>query len=231
MSMKIDGAVALVTGANRGIGRAIAEKLLERGAGKVYAAARNPEQLKELQSQHGDRLVPLKPDVTDAGQLREVAGKIGDVQIVINNAGVALGEDIGNDAIVDQARQEMEVNYFGPLSLVQHLAPALEKNGGGAVVNIASVAGLTNFPMFPTYSASKAAVHSLTQAQRIADKGAGYVRMGVEQKLQPFFLGLDGNQIAQVVEDFIQTEGDGLHLQLAGLDLGKIQDVVDDSQQ
>lgn len=166
MSMKIDGTVALVTGANRGIGRAIVETLIERGAGKVYATARNPKQLDDLRSKYGDRLVPLKLDVTDTAQLRSVAEQVGDVQIVINNAGVALGQDVTSDDVVDHARKEMEVNYFAPLALTTRLAGTLKNNGGGAVVNISSVGGLTNFPFFPTYSASKAAIHSLSQGLR-----------------------------------------------------------------
>jgi len=160
---RIEGTIALVTGANRGIGRAITEALLARGARKVYATARDPQALRGL----GDeRLVRLPLDVTDADQIRAVAEAVSDVELVFNNAGVALAKGFADSTVLDHARREMEVNYFGPLQLVHRLAPTLAKNGGGAVVNIASVAGLTNFPFFPTYSASKAAFHSLTQATR-----------------------------------------------------------------
>ena len=160
---RIEGTIALVTGANRGIGRAITEALLARGARKVYATAGDPQALRGL----GDeRLVRLPLDVTDADQIRAVAEAVSDVELVFNNAGVALAKGFADSTVLDHARREMEVNYFGPLQLVHRLAPTLAKNGGGAVVNIASVAGLTNFPFFPTYSASKAAFHSLTQATR-----------------------------------------------------------------
>jgi NAD(P)-dependent dehydrogenase (short-subunit alcohol dehydrogenase family) len=163
-TQKIEGAVALVTGANRGIGRALTEALLTRGARKVYATARNPEALRSLQD---ERIVSLRLDVTDGDQIRAVGEAASDVEIVFNNAGVSHAGVITDSAVLGQARREMEVNYFGPLQLLQHLAPSLVRNGGGAVVNIGSAAGLTSIPFFPTYSASKAALHSLTQAARI----------------------------------------------------------------
>ena len=162
-ALRIEGTTALVTGANRGIGRALTEALLARGAGKVYATARNPQALSTVRD---GRLVPLRLDVTDADQIRAVAEAVRDVRLVISNAGVALATGFAESADVDNARREMEVNYFGPLQLIQRLAPTLARNGGGAVVTIGSVAGLTNLPIIPTYSASKAALHSLTQAAR-----------------------------------------------------------------
>src|SRR6266478_911910 len=173
---RIEGAVALVTGANRGIGRALTEVLLTRGVRKVYAAARNPEALRPL----GDeRLVSLRLDVTDPDQIRAAAEAASDVDLVFNNAGVVLATGIADPAVLDQARREMEVNYFGPLQLLLRLAPTLARNGGGAVVNIGSAAGLTNVPFFPTYSASKAALHSLTQAARVLLGGQGTSVFGV----------------------------------------------------
>lgn len=165
--INIAGTVALVTGANRGIGRALTEALLERGAGKVYATARDPQTLSGLVHQHGDRVVPLRLDVTEPEQIDAMIAAANDVELLFNNAGVALVADLSEDSAEEQARQEMEVNYFGPLRLIRRAAPTLAANGGGAVVNIASVVGLTNFPFFPTYSASKAAIHSLTQALRL----------------------------------------------------------------
>jgi NAD(P)-dependent dehydrogenase (short-subunit alcohol dehydrogenase family) len=163
-AQKIEGAVALVTGANRGIGRALTEALLARGVRKVYATARHPMALRDLRDQ---RLVVLRLDVTDPDQIRAAGDAASDVELVFNNAGVALVTRIEDARVLDQARREMDVNYFGPLQLLQRLAPTLARNGGGAFVNIGSSAGLTNVPMFPTYSASKAALHSLTQAARI----------------------------------------------------------------
>ena len=173
---KIEGAVALVTGANRGIGRALTEALLSRGVKKVYATARNQEALRDLRDK---RLVPLQLDVTDADQIRAAGEAASDVELVFNNAGIALASGIVDSMVLDQARREMEVNYFGPLQLLQRLAPTLAKNGGGAVVNIGSAAGLTNIPFLPTYGASKAALHSLTQAARILLGAQGTSVFGV----------------------------------------------------
>jgi len=152
----------LITGCSSGIGHATAERLAADGW-KVYATARNPEALRAL----GDeRVVSLQLDVTDADQIRAAADAAPDVELVFNNAGVVIATGIADPTVVDQARREMDVNYFGPLQLLQRFAPTLASNGGGAVVNIGSAAGLTNVPLFPTYSASKAALHSLTQAAR-----------------------------------------------------------------
>jgi NAD(P)-dependent dehydrogenase (short-subunit alcohol dehydrogenase family) len=175
-AQRIEGAVALVTGANRGIGRALTEALLTRGVRKVYAATRHPEELRALRD---ERLMSLRLDVTDVEQIRAAAEAASDVELVFNNAGVALATGIADSSIVGQARHEMDVNYFGPLQLLHHLAPALARNGGGAVVNISSVAGLTNVPLFPTYSASKAALHSLTQAARVLLGAQGTSVFGV----------------------------------------------------
>jgi NAD(P)-dependent dehydrogenase (short-subunit alcohol dehydrogenase family) len=175
-TQRIEGTVALVTGANRGIGRALTEALLARGAKKIYAAARNPETLAALRH---DRVVPLRLDVTDTEQIRAAADASSDVELVFNNAGVCLGSGITQSAVLDHARREMDVNYFGPLQLLQRVAPTLARNGGGAVINIGSAAGLTNVPFFPTYSASKAALHSLTQAARILLEPQGTSVYGV----------------------------------------------------
>jgi NAD(P)-dependent dehydrogenase (short-subunit alcohol dehydrogenase family) len=175
---KIEGTVALVTGANRGIGRAITEALLARGAKKVYATARDLGSLQALKQQHADRLVLRQLDVTDPEQVERVAREASDVVLLINNAGVIAAQGLTGSATVAQARQEMEVNYFAPLHLLQRFAEGLADRGG-AVVNLSSVAGLTNFPLFPTYSASKAAIHSLTQGARALLAARGVTIFGV----------------------------------------------------
>lgn len=175
-AQRIEGRVALVTGANRGIGRALTEALLRRGVKKVYATARNPEMLAALRD---ERMVPVRLDVSDTAQIRAAVAAASDVELVFNNAGVCFSSGLAESATLDHARREMEVNYFGPLQLLHHVAPILARIGGGAVVNIGSAAGLTNVPFFPTYSASKAALHSLTQAARVLLGAQGTSVFGV----------------------------------------------------
>ncbi|MGI5132253.1 SDR family oxidoreductase [Pseudonocardia sp. CA-107938] len=175
---RIDGSVALVTGANRGIGRAIAEALLERGAGKVYAAARDPETLGALQERHGARVVVVRLDVTDADQVAAAVHAATDVDLLVNNAGAFEPTELSDEGIVEVARREMEVNYFGTLRMLHGFEGTLVRRGG-AIVNVGSVAGLTNVPLQPTYSASKAALHSLTQAARALLAGRGVSVHGV----------------------------------------------------
>src|SRR5919106_1810359 len=129
-STRIEGSVALVTGASRGIGRAITEALLERGAVKVYATARDPKTLNELAQQHGPRVVALRLDVTDADQVAEAARHAPDVDLLINNAGLVEPGELVTETTVDVARREMEVNYFGPLRMLQRFAYGLSQRGG-----------------------------------------------------------------------------------------------------
>jgi len=180
MGFDIAGRAALVTGANRGIGKAIVEALLERGASRVWAAARRVEVLSALKAAHGDRVEVLKLDVTSEADVASAARKANDVALLVNNAGVAnaLGTPATDAEWVRVGRQEFDVNFFGSFAMSQAFTPALASNGG-AIVNVVSVAGLVNFPMFLSYSASKAALHSLTQGLRAALKGQGIQVFGI----------------------------------------------------
>src|ERR1700681_2281216 len=168
MALQIAGTTALVAGANRGIGRALVEALLERGAARVYATARRPEALGDLVARYGERVVPLRLDVTRPSEVRGVAAQAGDVRLLINNAGIVakFGGELTDAGWITAARDEFEVNVLGALSLTQAFAPLLAGRAGAAIVNISSVAGLVAFPAVASYSASKAALHSLTQATR-----------------------------------------------------------------
>jgi NAD(P)-dependent dehydrogenase (short-subunit alcohol dehydrogenase family) len=165
--MKIAGSVALVTGANRGIGRQFVDELLSRGAVKVYVTARNPATL-EIFAGIDSRIFPLALDVTDERQAYDVAKVANDVSLLINNAGVVhgLGQGVIGVASLDGARQEMEVNYFGMLSLSRAFAPVLAKSGGGAIVNVLSALSLVTMAGAVSYSASKAAALSATRGIR-----------------------------------------------------------------
>jgi len=176
--MRIEGSTALVTGANRGIGRAVTEALLARGAAKVYAAARDENTVADLRERYGERIVPVRLDVTDPDQVAAAVRVAGDVDLLVNNAGAFEPTDLTDEEIVAVARREMEVNYFGTLRMLHGFGDTLARRGG-VIVNIGSAAGLTNVPIQPTYSASKAAQHSLTQAARAVFAPRGVTVHGV----------------------------------------------------
>jgi NAD(P)-dependent dehydrogenase (short-subunit alcohol dehydrogenase family) len=161
--------VALVTGANRGIGLAIVKVLLARGVGKVYAGARNPADLPDFAD---DRVVPLRLDITDVTQIDAAADVASDVDLLINNAGVAAFSSLLSGPR-DLVERDMRTNYFGTLDVIRAFVPLLESKRAAAIVNVASIASFTNFPILGGYSASKSALFSLSQGIRIelADKG------------------------------------------------------------
>ena len=211
--IRIEGSVALVTGANRGIGRAITEALLQRGAHKVYATARDPKSLEAVQNRYGSRLVALRLDVTNADQVAEAAADATDVDLLFNNAGAFEPTELTSEAIVDVARREMEVNYFGALRMLRSFADTLAQRGG-VIVNVGSAAGLTNVPLQPTYSASKAAQHSLTQASRalLAARGVtvhgvypGPVDTDMTRQLPPQFEKTSPEEVATEILDGVEA--------------------------
>ncbi|GHF39283.1 NAD(P)-dependent dehydrogenase (short-subunit alcohol dehydrogenase family) [Amycolatopsis bartoniae] len=164
--MEIKGSVALVTGANRGLGRHFAATLLERGAAKVYAAARRPESV-DLPG-----VVPLALDITDPASVRAAAEQAGDVTLLINNAGVSTGASALHGNLGD-VRLEMETHYFGTLAMARAFAPVLARGGGGAVLNVLSVLSWLTVPRAAAYSAAKAAALQLTNALRLELRDQG----------------------------------------------------------
>jgi NAD(P)-dependent dehydrogenase (short-subunit alcohol dehydrogenase family) len=212
--MNIQDSTVLVTGANRGIGQAFANELLDRGAAKVYAAVRDVATITD------PRLVPIQLDVTDSDRVAAVAREVDDVQLVVNNAGV-LNVSIPLSASLETARLELETNYLSLVSMTQSFAPVLERNGGGAFVNVLSIFSWVAMPLISTYSASKAAAWSFTNAARIQLRGQGTDVVGV------FVRGVDtdmaaGFDIEKVLPAVVATSA------LDALEAGEPEAVVDD---
>ena len=159
--MKIDGAIALVTGADRGLGRVFARELVSRGAARVYGAARDPASVTE------PGVLPVALDITDPGRVTAVAQRCADVSLLVNNAGVMRASTFIDAPNLDAARLEMETNYFGTLRMCRAFAPALAASGGGAIVNMLSVTSFYTNPLDASYGASKAAAWSLTNGIRV----------------------------------------------------------------
>lgn len=171
--MKIEGSVALVTGANRGLGKAYTRELVARGAGKVYGAARNPAAVTE------PGVTPIALDITDPDGVARAAAQCADLTLLVNNAGVLKYSTFTGAPSLDAARAEMETNYFGTLRMCRAFAPILAANGGGALVNMLSVTSFFTNPFNASYGASKAAEWSLTNGIRTELHHHGTLVVGV----------------------------------------------------
>jgi len=171
--VKIEGCVALVTGANRGLGLALARALVEAGAATVYGGARSPATMSE------PGVVPVQLDVTHHDEVARLAAELGNVDLVVNNAGVMARQMLLSAPDLEAARVEMEVNYFGTLAVSRAFAPVLARNGGGAIVNVLSVVSLFSPPGSGSYAVSKAAEWSMTNAMRSELAGQGTLVLGV----------------------------------------------------
>jgi NAD(P)-dependent dehydrogenase (short-subunit alcohol dehydrogenase family) len=169
-------AVVLVTGANRGIGAAFVAELKDRGAAKIYAAARNANAV------NVDGVQPIELDITNPDQIRDVADAASDVQVLINNAGISTGSSLITGDLPSIGR-EMQTNFYGPLLTTRAFAPILGANGGGAILNVISALSWFTVPGAGAYSASKAAAWSLTDATRIELMAQGTHVVGVHMGL------------------------------------------------
>jgi NAD(P)-dependent dehydrogenase (short-subunit alcohol dehydrogenase family) len=167
--MNIADKTILITGANRGIGRALVTEALRRGAKRVFAASRGP-----LEIAH-DRVTPVTLDVTSPSQIRAAVDLVDSLDVLVNNAGIAIYDDLSN---LDVVEQHLQVNFFGMLRVTHAFLPLL-KRSKGAVVNHLSLAGLAPLPIIPAYSISKAAAFNLTQSLRAILASEGVTVHGV----------------------------------------------------
>jgi NAD(P)-dependent dehydrogenase (short-subunit alcohol dehydrogenase family) len=161
--MDVANKTILITGANRGIGRALLEEALRRGAKKIYAGTREPFESPDA------RATPLRLDVTNAADIQGAAGQVAELDLLINNAGIAIYDDLSKPEVIER---QLAVNLFGPLNVARAFLPQL-KRSKGAIVNNLSTAALAPMPIIPAYSISKAAALSMTQSLRMLAAGHG----------------------------------------------------------
>jgi NAD(P)-dependent dehydrogenase (short-subunit alcohol dehydrogenase family) len=212
--MDIQDQVALVTGANRGIGRTFVEELLARGARKVYATARRPEAI----DIPGVEVVRL--DLTDPASVTAAAEVAQDVTLVVNNAGISTGAGLLTGDMTE-IRREMDTHYFGTLSVIRAFAPVLAANGGGGVVNILSALSWFAAPGSGGYAAAKAAEWNMTNALRLELAGQGTLVQGVH-------LGAADTDIMAGYDGPMIDPRDVARAALDGVAAGEIEVVVDD---
>jgi NAD(P)-dependent dehydrogenase (short-subunit alcohol dehydrogenase family) len=172
--MDVTNQIALVTGANRGIGRQFVLELLERGAGKVYATARRPELLDFDDS----RVVPLRLDLVDGASVTAAAAEARDVTLLVNNAGISTGAALVTGDLAD-IRREMDTHFWGTLGVIREFAPTLAANGGGAIVNVLSALSWFSTLGAGSYAAAKAAEWNMTNGVRVELAGQGTLVQGV----------------------------------------------------
>ncbi len=176
--MQLKNAVVLVTGANRGIGSEFVAQLKKRGAAKIYAASRKPGAVEA----GVDGVVPITLDITDPLQIAAAAEAAGDVQVLINNAGISTNTSLVSGDVAS-IRREMDTNFFGPLLMTQAFAPILKSNGGGAILNVVSALSWFTSPGAGAYAASKAAAWQLTDSTRLELAAQGTHVVGVHMGL------------------------------------------------
>lgn len=164
--MKVEGCTALVTGGNRGIGQGFVEELIDAGARKVYVGSRNPADIPESYADYGDKVEIIQLDISDPEHVAAAAERAQDVTLLVNNAGVFHMTTLMTAPTMDDMRSEMEVNFFGTMSMCRAFAPIIESNGGGAIVNVLSAGGIVAVPNMGGYSPSKFAMRAASDCMR-----------------------------------------------------------------
>ncbi|GGO20415.1 SDR family oxidoreductase [Micromonospora parathelypteridis] len=212
--MQISGSIALVTGANRGIGRHFAQQLLERGAAKVYATARRPEAI-DIPG-----VEKLRLDITDPGSVEAAAAVASDVTLLINNAGIATYTNLVTGDLT-KIRSEVDTHFYGTLSMVRAFAPVLSANGGGGILNVLSALSWFSYDGANAYAVAKAAEWSLTNGIRLELAGQGTLVTGLH-------LGsADTDMMANYDGDKIDP-ADVVRVALDGIEAGKIEVLADE---
>jgi NAD(P)-dependent dehydrogenase (short-subunit alcohol dehydrogenase family) len=212
--MKIAGSVVLVTGANRGIGRGFTEELLQRGAAKVYATARDPK-LVEIP---GVEVLAL--DITDPDAVAAVAAAAPDVTLLINNAGISTGANLITGDLAD-IRREMDTHYYGTLGMVRAFAPVLAGNGGGAILNVLSALSWFSYDGANAYAAAKAAAWALTNGIRLELAGQGTQVTGLH-------LGMADTDMTAGYAGDKMDPAEVARLALDGVEAGRFEVLADD---
>ena len=214
--MKITNQVALVTGANRGIGKQFVLELLERGATKVYATARRPETLDFADS----RVIPLQLDLLDNESIVAAAATATDVTLLVNNAGISTGAHLVTGDLAEIHR-EMDTHFYGTLGMIREFAPVLAHNGGGAIVNVLSALSWFAAPGAGAYAAAKSAEWNMTNGVRLELAAQGTFVQGV----------LLGAAATEIMADYDGPKIDPRDVGRAALDglaSGSIEVIVDD---
>jgi NAD(P)-dependent dehydrogenase (short-subunit alcohol dehydrogenase family) len=214
--MKIPDSVFFITGANRGLGLAIAREALKRGARRVYAGVRNPTDADT------PGIVQINLDVTDPASVVAAAGQCGDTTVLVNNAGIVrLTDGTLDPSLAEVAREIFETNYYGTVLVSQAFAPVLARNGGGAIVNVLSDATWFSRPVLAAYSPSKSAAWSFTNALRVDLRNQRTLVLG----LHVSFMDTD---MTRGYEAKKADPGDVAEVALAGLEAGKEEVLADD---
>jgi NAD(P)-dependent dehydrogenase (short-subunit alcohol dehydrogenase family) len=217
MNMHINGAIALVTGANRGIGKHFVEQLLESGAQKVYATARNPDTI----DFHDPRVIPLHLDLLDEESISKAAAGASDVSLLINNAGIATGADLLTSPL-EEIRTDLETHLFGTLRVIRTFTPVIEGQGPGAIVNVLSVLSwAATAAGSGSYSVAKAAEWNMTNGVRVELAGRNILVQGVH-------LGAADTDMMAGVDGLKIHPADVAKASLAGVEAGAFEVLVDD---